>query len=101
MSISLLRSAAVGLALVVCTAPSVALAAGREPARGTTAHRPPAHAVRPAVQPIAAPAPAAPARETVHLADSFFTGPLTGGVGFDHGAGAPPAPVLYNGRRYR
>ena len=100
MSISLLRSAAIGLALIACVAAQPARADGREPAVRPQAHHPHVRPARP-VQPAAPRAAMAPARATVRLADSFFTGPLTGGVGFGYGAGAPPAPRVVVGRAYR
>ena len=97
MSMSLFQCAAVGLALIACAAPQTARADGRE--HHLHVRSAPAHAARPPVRPVAAPATAVPARETVRLADSFFVGPLTGGVGFAYGAGGPPAPVAVLSRR--
>lgn len=91
MTHSLLRSAAVGLAMVVCMSPASAHADGREPPRRAPTHRVPPRASPP--RPAAPAAALAPQREAVRLSDGFFMTPLAGGVGFAYGAGPAPAPV--------
>lgn len=91
----LVAAMALGAGAIV-SVPGVAMADGVERPRAPRAAPRPAprrpQAARPAPAPMPAPIPApAPVEmgpEKVTLNDSFFHGPLTGGVGYSYGAGA-------------
>lgn len=85
--------AVVAIVAASASAAPVAMADGVERARPAHRSPPRARPARPAPAPVAPPSPVPVTleRERVSLSDGFFSGSLTGGVGYAYGAGGAPA----------